>query len=65
MTQYAVAYERPNGDKGLVLTNEESGPCVVEYYKTPAEAEEVVREMQRDYGYTGLKYSVEEIECIK
>lgn len=61
MTQYAVAYERPNGNRGLVLTNEENGPCFVEYYKTTADAEEVVRMMRNDYGYTGLKYSVEEV----
>lgn len=61
MSGYVVVYERPNGDKGYVLTNEENGPCEVEVFSTLAEAEDVAWEMRNSYNYTGLKYSVEEV----
>lgn len=61
MSGYVVVYERPNGNKGYVLTNEENGPCEMEVFRSLAEAEGVVQEMIDNYGYAGLKYSVDEI----
>jgi hypothetical protein len=56
---YAVQFKRKDGSTGLVLKSEDSDNEIsVEYFDTVIDAEQLVDEMNANWGCTGLEYSV-------